>query len=254
MQQFLAIPITALSDLPTKRPYTKLEARYSYCSARESKGKLKSSYVFSCLWQISSRKAKDWYAEFAKDYDAMHENDKVSATKQHENVKPFPVNNEPVKPNLTSKSQGNDKDLASKSQEYNREKEEKEKQLCIEVIEYLNQKAKKSFKLIEANFKNIKGRLSESYKLEDFKAVIDYKSGQWVDNPDMSQYLQPTTLFAPSKFDGYLQASKTAVKTNEPLAPAQPTPEQIAHGIAYQRKVDELKQKRGGNANQPAAP
>lgn len=74
-----------------------------------------------------------------------------------------------------------------------------------EVIDYLNQKADKQFKPdSKATVKKINGRLDEGYELEDFKHVIDVKTAEWKDDPEMNKYLRPQTLFAPTKFEGYL--------------------------------------------------
>lgn len=73
-----------------------------------------------------------------------------------------------------------------------------------EIIDYLNEKANKSFKhTAVANKKVIKARWNESYRLDDFKHVIDTKTQQWLTNDEMSQYLRPATLFS-NKFDSYL--------------------------------------------------
>ena len=37
----------------------------------------------------------------------------------------------------------------------------------------------------------------------DFKRVIDTKATQWENDPNMSRYLRPETLFGP-KFESYL--------------------------------------------------
>lgn len=78
-----------------------------------------------------------------------------------------------------------------------------------EIIDYLNQKAGKSFKYTAAgNKKVIKARWNEGYTLGQFKQVIDNKSQDWMHDVKMNQYLQPSTLFG-QKFDQYLnQISK----------------------------------------------
>lgn len=72
-----------------------------------------------------------------------------------------------------------------------------------EIIDYLNEKANKSFKhTATANKKLIKARWNEGYRLDDFKHVIDTKAAEWL-NTEMQKYLQPSTLFG-NKFDKYL--------------------------------------------------
>lgn len=77
-----------------------------------------------------------------------------------------------------------------------------------EIIDYLNQKAGKSFKHSAAgNKKVIKARWNEGYKLDQFKRVVDNKCQDWLNDEKMSLYLQPSTLFG-NKFDQYLNQRK----------------------------------------------
>lgn len=79
------------------------------------------------------------------------------------------------------------------------------KEKIEEVIAYLNGKTGKKFKATnKETLKHISGRLSEGATLEDFKKVIDIKCSQWLGDPKMEEYLRPSTLFAPSKFESYL--------------------------------------------------
>lgn len=77
-----------------------------------------------------------------------------------------------------------------------------------DVIEYLNLKAKKNFKhTTAATTRCINARLNDGYSLDDFKKVIDVKTGEWIDDEKMNQYLRPTTLFG-TKFENYLNQKK----------------------------------------------
>lgn len=74
-----------------------------------------------------------------------------------------------------------------------------------EIIAYLNEKAGKNFKPnTRATQRLISARLNEGFTVDDFKTVIDNKVAEWKGDAKMDQYLQPSTLFAPSHFDGYL--------------------------------------------------
>lgn len=85
------------------------------------------------------------------------------------------------------------------------------KELAREVLRYLNERTGRSFRLTtEAHLRPIAARLDEGYKMSDFAKVIDHKVHEWGDDPKMRGYLRPQTLFAPSKFDGYLQAAREA--------------------------------------------
>lgn len=74
-----------------------------------------------------------------------------------------------------------------------------------EIISYLNQKARKSFKpTSKATQKLINGRIDDGYTLKDFKHVIDVKTAEWLHDDYMNQFLAPSTLFRPTKFEKYV--------------------------------------------------
>ena len=91
------------------------------------------------------------------------------------------------------------------------------------IIEYLNVKASKNFKATTpATKKFINGRLAEGYSVEDFKRVIDVKAAQWLNNPEMSAYLRPSTLFAPKNFENYLNENTAARQSAAPQSAPSP--------------------------------
>lgn len=96
-----------------------------------------------------------------------------------------------------------------KNKEYqkltNSKDKDKDNNIYSRVIDYLNEKASKSFKCTTKKTKScIDARLREGFKEADFLKVIDIKTEQWKDNPNMNMYLRPLTLFG-SKFESYLQ-------------------------------------------------
>lgn len=83
--------------------------------------------------------------------------------------------------------------------------DEKNEEIVISVINYLNEKADKSYKSTTQKTKSlINARIKEGFTLDDFKKVIDTKTLQWKTNADMNKYLRPETLFG-TKFESYLQ-------------------------------------------------
>lgn len=84
-----------------------------------------------------------------------------------------------------------------------------------EVVGRLNEKAGTAFKAdTDQTVRFLKARAAEGFVVEDFLLVIDFKVGQWRSDPEMAQYLRPSTLFSP-KFEGYLQAARNAVVEEE---------------------------------------
>lgn len=84
-----------------------------------------------------------------------------------------------------------------------------------EIVNYLNQAANTSFKAASKNTQSlINARTREGFTLDDFKTVIDGRVKAWANDPKMSEYLRPQTLFG-TKFESYLNASKAKPKTDE---------------------------------------
>jgi uncharacterized phage protein (TIGR02220 family) len=120
--------------------------------------------------------------------------------------------NDELTSNLTANQQATNKQLTT-NKNYKELKNDKEKTPFVEIITYLNEKTGKKFSpKSEANKKLINGRFAEGRTLEDFKHVINLKCQEWLNNPEMSKYLRPETLFAPKNFEKYV---------NEGLKPKQ---------------------------------
>lgn len=74
----------------------------------------------------------------------------------------------------------------------------------VEIVNYLNEKTGKKFSPDTASTrKHIIARLKEGRTVDDFKRVIDTKCAQWL-GTQFSGFLRPETLFAPTKFENYL--------------------------------------------------
>lgn len=83
------------------------------------------------------------------------------------------------------------------------------------VIAYLNEKLHTRYQPNSFTTKrNIDARVHENnYKFEDFKKAIDNKIADWGNDPKMSKYLRPGTLFGP-KMEGYVNEKvKTATSS-----------------------------------------
>ena len=91
-------------------------------------------------------------------------------------------------------------------------KPNKQLQFVNEVVAYLNQKTNQQFKTTTKEtiqFINSRVKL-DGWELEDFKAVIDFKTNEWLKDDKMRQYLCPSTLFRASNAEKYLLAAKAS--------------------------------------------
>ena len=86
-------------------------------------------------------------------------------------------------------------------------------EVFAEIIGYLNVKTGKAFKdTSKATRSLIRARMAEGYTVDDFKRVIDNKAASWLNDPKMDAYLQPSTLFGKTKFEGYLNERPVAAR------------------------------------------
>ncbi|MES9748967.1 phage replisome organizer N-terminal domain-containing protein [Bacillus safensis] len=80
------------------------------------------------------------------------------------------------------------------------------------ITDILNQMSNKNYRHTTPKTQQlIKARWNEGFRFNDFKKVILAKCFEWRDNPDMSKFLRPETLFG-TKFEGYLNNSDEVIK------------------------------------------
>ncbi|WP_158232537.1 conserved phage C-terminal domain-containing protein [Sporosarcina sp. P13] len=98
----------------------------------------------------------------------------------------------------------------------NKEYVEKNLDIIASVIDYLNQKINKKYKVhSKTTNRLLNERISEGYTVDDFKAVINIKTAQWLNDPTFCMYLRPSTLFSSTKFESYLNEVTLEVPVNE---------------------------------------
>ena len=71
------------------------------------------------------------------------------------------------------------------------------------IIDNLNGKTGKHYRVTDKTRSLIRARIRDGFSEADFLKVIDNKVRSWANDPKMSQYLRPETLFG-TKFEGYL--------------------------------------------------
>ena len=85
------------------------------------------------------------------------------------------------------------------------------------VIRHFNEVMGANSRFIKSNRDRIR-RLLGNYSVQDLIDVIDYKHGEWINNPKMRRYLTMNTLFRESNFDGYLTQAHSDDRSNGGLA------------------------------------
>jgi uncharacterized phage protein (TIGR02220 family) len=87
---------------------------------------------------------------------------------------------------------------------------------CIAILRIMNEKTGRNYRAVTPN---LRARVRESGR-DACEKVVRFKSAEWL-GTEQEQYIRPTTLFQPSKFDGYLAAAEYA-ENNQP--PPEPIP------------------------------
>lgn len=94
------------------------------------------------------------------------------------------------------------------AEEEEEEEEERRNNIYTPVVTYLNEKAGTKYRASSAKTqKVIHARVAEGFTLEDFMAVIDKKTAEWM-GTEWEKFLRPETLFGP-KFEIYLNQNTT---------------------------------------------
>lgn len=111
----------------------------------------------------------------------------------------------------SDKSSDKSSDVAISEEDTEEDKKEI-KEIYIQVVSYLNEKAGTKYKASSSKTKTlVNARIRDGYGLEDFKTVIDKKCAEWL-GTDYEKFLRPETLFG-TKFEGYLN-QKTGAGQN----------------------------------------
>ena len=72
-----------------------------------------------------------------------------------------------------------------------------------EVLTFLRNMTGRAYREAPPTVNLIKSRLKNT-SVDDIKRVLVHKGQQWLDDPEMEQFLRPSTLFRPSNFEQYL--------------------------------------------------
>lgn len=83
-----------------------------------------------------------------------------------------------------------------------------------EVLEFLNEKTGRNYRFVDTNLNLVIARFKSGVTVGQCFQVIAKKHRDWKDDPKMSVYLRPETLFDKKKFESYL-GELIVQKTNE---------------------------------------
>lgn len=144
--------------------------------------------------------------------EKVREQNRIRQSRYKEKQRQLTLGN--VTANVSGNAEVTESNATDIDKELDKEKDiDKEKIPYSDIIKYLNNKTSKSFKVTQKWKDLIKARWNEGQRLDDFKKVIDVKTGQWINNQEMNKYLRPATLFG-NKFDDYLNEYRPQISSS----------------------------------------
>ena len=113
-----------------------------------------------------------------------------------------------------------------------------------DLVAYLNAKTGRDYAVTGLNEAMV-SRLLNSHSPDDVRSVIDKQVARWLDDPTMTAYLRPRTLFAPDKFDDYLNAPDvTAIEAAKETARSEQITERC---VALRAELDTVTERLRGD-------
>jgi uncharacterized phage protein (TIGR02220 family) len=105
-----------------------------------------------------------------------------------------------------------------------RKGKEQGSEVAVRVLGFLNSKTGSQFRAVETHLKAIDARLSELGVDEaGILKMITRQVLLWKDNPKMSEFLRPQTLFGKEKFQSYYDQRELPVTSSTPNGSHRPT-------------------------------
>jgi uncharacterized phage protein (TIGR02220 family) len=74
---------------------------------------------------------------------------------------------------------------------------------ALEILSFLNDKAGRRYQPTRSNMQFIQARLADGATVIECRQVIAKKCREWLQDPEMSEFLRPATLFNATKFSQY---------------------------------------------------
>ena len=108
----------------------------------------------------------------------------------------------------------------------------------VEILNELNEITGSRFREIKSNLSKIKALLKAGFTEVEIIEVIQLKNFQWSNNPEMSGYLCPKTLFRESNFEKYYNEVQQVKRNPEMYAKYYKKNNKISGSIAD--RTDEL--------------
>lgn len=191
MQEFITIPTSLISELPDDKKLALLDI----LTMADENGQVQvSERELMSRWKWGGTKVRNFIDYLIKQSICKAE------TKQRQSRK--------IQINTDFIGNAQSRDKAETKQRQSTKKEE-DTEIYKRIIEHLNMVCGTNYRHnTESSRKDIRARLNEGCKEDDFYVVIDKKAKEWI-GTEQEKYLRPMTLFG-TKFESYL--NQTIIK------------------------------------------
>ncbi|MBN7120308.1 GntR family transcriptional regulator [Erwinia billingiae] len=88
--------------------------------------------------------------------------------------------------------------------------------MAKQVLTHLNRVTGQRYQVSKSSMENIRARLGEGFTTDELILTTDYLNAKWANDLKMAEYLRPTTMFQPTKFQGYLSGANGWLKAGRP--------------------------------------
>jgi uncharacterized phage protein (TIGR02220 family) len=90
--------------------------------------------------------------------------------------------------------------------------EDKSKEIAVRVMEIFNRECGSRFSTTaKSNISHIMARIKDGHTFDDCVLVIKDRKEKWGNDSKMCEYIRPSTLFAPSHFEEYLNSARRSI-------------------------------------------
>lgn len=202
MQEFITIPTDLIRQSKRGSPFSETDAIIDILTMADENGEFYSTTrKLMSRWGWGSGKTVSFIKKLEEQNTIRTQTEHKRNTLYHINTGLFNGLQD------TNKTQTRHKQDTMK--DVKKAKKEEDTEIYKRIIEHLNMVCGTNYRHnTESSRKDIRARLNEGYKEDDFYIVIDKKAKEWM-GTEQEKYLRPMTLFG-TKFESYL--NQTIVK------------------------------------------
>ena len=200
MQEFITIPTSLISELSDDKKLALLDI---LLMADENGEFYSTTRKLMERWNWGNTKT-------VKFFRFLEEQDICKTQTRHKQDTLYRINTEFFN-SMQDTCKTHARHMQDTKEEVKKTKKEEDTEIYKRIIEHLNMVCGTNYRHnTESSRKDIRARLNEGYKEDDFYIVIDKKAKEWI-GTEQEKYLRPMTLFG-TKFESYL--NQTIIKEN----------------------------------------